>query len=159
MVGTRSVEVENDQVGPVRGRKYPPVLTRKKDGNKKQFQHQEKLIENIVEVDIAILKKDTATALQRLEERITLVRNRLKLIKIADRSQFGWRTAKEYQQDDLASSSEDEKRLFRSERRAEQRIKKQSQIPNSMFNSEQYFRRERCSPRNPGWFTKFLHQR
>ena len=79
---------------------------------------------------------------------MTPVRNRMKLIKIADRNQFGWDTAEEYQHDDLGSGSEDEKRLFRSERRAELKIKqrrrpinraryqKPSSIQNSNFEEE-----------------------
>ena len=51
----------------------------------------------MVEVKNSILKKDTATALQKLEEGMTLVRDRMKLIKIADRSRFDWRTAEKYQ--------------------------------------------------------------
>ena len=39
-------------------------------------------MENMVEVKHTILKKDTATASQKLEESMTLVRNRLKLIKL-----------------------------------------------------------------------------
>ena len=58
-------------------------------------------------------KKDTAEASQKAKEGMTLIRNRTKLIKIADRSQFGWKAAEEYQQDDFASGSEDKKRLFR----------------------------------------------
>ena len=42
---------------------------------------------------------------------------------MADRSEFGWSTVSEYLSDKLASNSEDEKRIFRSERRAERRSK------------------------------------
>ena len=84
----------------------------KSDGNKRQFQHQEKLMENLMEVSHAISKKDTTTASQKAEEGMTLIRNRMKRIKIADRSQFGWKAAEEYQQDDLASGSEDENVSF-----------------------------------------------
>ena len=38
----------------------------------------------------------------------------MKLIKLADKSEFGWRTAIEYEQDDLASDCEDEKRIQKS---------------------------------------------
>ena len=76
-------------------------------------------MENMVEVKHAILKKDTAMTLQKLEEGMTLVRDRMKPQEIADKSPFGWRTAEEYQQGDLVSGSEDEKCLFRSERCAE----------------------------------------
>ena len=63
-----------------------------------------------------VLEPDTAKALQKVEEVMNLVCDRMKLTKVADSSQLGWRTADEYQQDYLAFGSEDEKRLFRSER-------------------------------------------
>ena len=47
----------------------------------------------------------------------------MKVIKIADKSQYGWATVQEYLSDELASDSEDEKRLYRSERRAEKKAK------------------------------------
>ena len=40
--------------------------------------------------------------------------------------EFGWSTVKEYLSDELASNSEDEKRIFLSERRAERRSKQVS---------------------------------
>jgi len=40
--------------------------------------------------------------------------------------EFGWSTVKEYLSDELASNSEDEKRIFRSERLAERRSKQAS---------------------------------
>ena len=58
-----------------------------------------------------------------IEEGISLTGKRIKVIKLADRSEFGWSTVSEYLSDDLASNSEDEKRIFRSERRAECRSK------------------------------------
>lgn len=44
--------------------------------------------------------------------------HRNKLIKIADKSAGGWDTVKEYESDELASDSEDDKRLKRAESRA-----------------------------------------
>ena len=38
-----------------------------------------------------------------------------KHIKIADRSEYGWATVAEYEEDELADNSDDEKRLFRAE--------------------------------------------
>ena len=42
-----------------------------------------------------------------------LIRKRQKLIRIADKSADGWRVVDEYVSDELASGSEDEKRLER----------------------------------------------
>ena len=48
-----------------------------------------------------------------------LVLHRIKLIRIADKSELGWETVNQYEVDELASDSEDDKRIYRSERRAE----------------------------------------
>ena len=51
-----------------------------------------------------------------------LVSKRVKAIKLADKSEFGWATVNEYLSDELASDSDDEKRIYRAERRAERKI-------------------------------------
>ena len=93
----------------------------KKDGY--FFKKEEKVMGVLVEVKEAVAKSDAVVAVQRIEEGMNLVKTRMKLIKVADRSQYGWSTVKEYEQDDLASDSEDEKRLTRSERQAERKVK------------------------------------
>ena len=95
----------------------------KKEGNRQMYEHEEKVMGVLVEVKEAVAKSDAVVAVQRIEEGMNLVKNRMKLIKVADRSQYGWSTVKEYEQDDLASDSEDEKRLTRSERQAERKVK------------------------------------
>ena len=47
------------------------------------------------------------------------------LIKLVDKSEFGWATVNEYLSDELASDSDDEKRIYRAERRAERKINKE----------------------------------
>ena len=58
-----------------------------------------------------------------LEEGTGIVSKRMKAIKFADKSEFGWQTVNEYLSDELASDSDDEKRMYRAERRAEKKIK------------------------------------
>ena len=43
---------------------------------------------------------------------------------MADRSDYGWAVVKAYDNDELASDSEDEKRLFKAEKTAEREISK-----------------------------------
>ena len=47
------------------------------------------------------------------------------LIKLVDKSEFGWATVNEYLSDELASDSDDEKRIYRAERRAGRKINKE----------------------------------
>ena len=49
------------------------------------------------------------------------ISERQKLIKIADRSEYGWGVVAEYQANELESCSEDEKKLEKAERAAERR--------------------------------------
>ena len=65
----------------------------------------------------------TSKAKTAIKEGIALVTKRVKVIKIADKSQYSWATVQEHLSDKLASDSEDEKRLLRSERRAGKKVK------------------------------------
>ena len=68
-------------------------------------------------------------AKQALSEGIELVKLRLKLIRIADKSECGWKTVDEYVANKLADNSDDEKRLYHSEQQAQRKICKT--MPNS----------------------------
>ena len=51
-----------------------------------------------------------------------LIAHRQKLLKLADRSEYGWSVVEEYEEDGLADDSEDEKRIEKAERAAERRV-------------------------------------
>ena len=59
------------------------------------------------------------TALKEGEE---LVAHWQKLIKVADRSEFGWAVVAEYEADALATDADDERRLERAEKAAERKM-------------------------------------
>ncbi|XP_060082590.1 uncharacterized protein LOC132561897 [Ylistrum balloti] len=50
---------------------------------------------------------------------------RQKLIKLADSSEFGWKTVKEYEANSIADNSDDEKKMVKAENRAQRKIKVQ----------------------------------
>ena len=66
-------------------------------------------------------------AKKELQEGEELCFSRQKLIRIADRSEYGWITVNEYEDDELASNSNDEKRIYRAELRAAKKVKSAGQ--------------------------------
>ena len=58
-----------------------------------------------------------------LDSGTEVVSKRIKVIKLADKSDLGWSTVNEYLSDELASNSDDEKRMYRAERRAGRKTK------------------------------------
>ena len=59
-----------------------------------------------------------------LDEGTKAIEVRQKHIKIADRSELGWAVVAAYEDDELASDSEDEKRIYKAEREAERLSKR-----------------------------------
>ena len=68
--------------------------------------------------DLQMKRLQNATSPQGIE----LLTNRQKLVKLADMSDNGWRVVQEYQ---LASDSDDEKRVIKDEARAAKKVKEE----------------------------------
>ena len=62
-------------------------------------------------------------AVTLLQEGEKLISLHQKSILIADRREHGWATVAEYEEDELADNSDDEKRLFRAEQRAGRKMR------------------------------------
>ena len=71
-----------------------------------------------------LLKK----AKEDLEEGMKILSRRQKMIKFADRSEAGWAVVEEYEDDALASNSEDERRMEKAERAAEKKVAKKRKL-------------------------------
>ena len=97
--------------------------TLKKPGNQYKFQHGVKVLEKFESALESLGHNQVDKAKEALKEGIALVQQRIKLIRIADKSEFGWETVNQYEADELASDSEDDKRIYRSEKRAEKKLK------------------------------------
>ena len=69
-----------------------------------------------------------------------MLKRRQKLIKIADRNKDGWKVVEEYESDDIASDSEDEKRLKRA-KEAVGRKRRQSLLQLPDRNKRQRFQK------------------
>ena len=60
--------------------------TFKNEGNKGQYEHQEKVLESFSQAQACITSSKFEEAAEKIKQGITLVKNRMKLIKLADRS-------------------------------------------------------------------------
>ena len=98
-------------------------------GNRKQFELNANLSNIFKRIEENI---DNLSEIRPLiEEGQQLIKKRQKLIKLADRSKDGWQVAQEYESDDLASNSEDEKRI----RKAESAVEKKRKEGKSQANN------------------------
>ena len=101
----------------------------KKRGHQAQSEYNERVEACIEQPAEEVTRKptdesDLSKAKEALDEGRHLITNRQKLIKVADRSEYGWGVVAEYEADDLASGSEDEKRPEKEEKAAEKKALK-----------------------------------
>ena len=90
----------------------------KKKGTKEQLMHSKDVLDEMNSALAALEKNDVQLAKEKLEQGKTLVKKRLKAIKIADREEHGWAVVRHYESDALASDTDDEKDLGRARRAA-----------------------------------------
>ena len=90
-------------------------ITFRFEGNKKQFQFNSDLAEKVKSASVALGKRKLDLVKTQLEELDSDIKKRNKLIRLADKSAAGWDLVNEYLSDELASGSEDEKRICRAE--------------------------------------------
>jgi hypothetical protein len=96
----------------------------KSKGNEQQYSHQVEILDSVESATAALESKEISKAMSILQEGKTAIEARMKLIKLADKSDHGWQTVSEYVTNDLAENSDDEKRINRAERAAERKLKK-----------------------------------
>ena len=82
--------------------------TCKRKGNQQQLDHSLQVLDKLDEASDALKHKSYEKAKAALESGTELVSKRVKAIKLADKSEFGWATVNEYLSDKLASDSDDE---------------------------------------------------
>ena len=87
--------------------------------------HSLQVLDKLDEASDALKQKLYEKVKVAPESGTELVSKRVKAIKLADESEYGWVTVNEYLSDELASDSDDEKRIYRAERRAGRKINKE----------------------------------
>ena len=104
------------------------VVQLKFKGNQKQFELNAELdaIFESIEIESESIEPHFFANQDVSQEGKQRIRKRQKLIKIADKSRNGWQVVAKYESDELASGSEDEKRLKKA-REAESRKRRQKE--------------------------------
>ena len=81
------------------------------EGNKVQFEFNSSLLDSINSASASLLEGNLNRVNQDLENAKTLLNKRNKAIRFAVKSSAGWTAVEEYESDELADDSEDEKKL------------------------------------------------
>eukprot|EP00731_Ephydatia_muelleri_P035253 Em0109g8a len=138
----RESQIESARIS-AKGKK--PAYTFKKKGNEIQSAFIDKVTEQVASATARmerVMAADEsgaahlARAKEDLEEGIKLLSRRQKMIKFADRSDSGWAVVEEYEDDALASNSEDERKMEKAERAAERKVAKKRKLKESKTREE-----------------------
>ena len=102
--------------------------TFQRKGNENQFKHQVKVLSKLKEAKSQLESPEfnletLVNAKSRIEEGIDMIKERQKLIKLADSSELGWKVVNEYVSNPIADDSDDEKKMARAQARAETNMK------------------------------------
>ena len=138
----RESQIESARIS-AKGKK--PAYTFKKKGNEIQSTFIDKVTEQVASATARIEGVTAADecgaahldrAKEDLQEGIKLLSRRQKMIKFADRSDSGWAVVEEYEDDALASNSEDERKMEKAERAAERKVAKKRRLKESKTREE-----------------------
>ena len=124
-------------------------------GNRKQFELNSQLDNILTRIDESA--SSPADVHKLVEEGKLLIKKRQKLIKIADKNKDGW-LVQEYESDDLASDSEDEKKIRKAKAAAEKKRKETKSISGNTskkFKSSSDYQLFRSKTSTYFYFVKF----
>ena len=106
-----------------------PVKLQKK-GNQAQADALITVLNLVVSAEDTVREGKLDGVASKLKKARKELQKRLKLVRIADRSEFGWDTVNEYISDEVASDSDDDRRIKRAENAAAGKRKKKQEEGN-----------------------------
>ena len=121
-----NAEAADEQLRQVKKLRREEPKSFKRKGNEIQYKFNSKLQDSLEEAKTHLETNAVEKAKESLTEGTLLLTNRQKLILLADKSEFGWKTVEEYSQHELAEDEDDGKKIRRAEERAEKALKSAS---------------------------------
>ena len=115
-------------------------LSFRNKGNKQQYEFNLEQLAKLEEAKSLLEIGSVRRLTKKIDEVISDIQKRNKLIRLADRSAGGWMTVQEYMPDELASDSDDSRKMRQAENRATKKRKLAfSKKPSSTFSSATQF--------------------
>ena len=114
---------QSDLASQIASEVQPDSFIFKKKENEQQFKFNQKVLKTSVAATKALEGGFILKAKEELNGGISLINNRQKIIKLADKSDFGWATVQEYVADDLADNDVDASKIKKAEKRAAAKVK------------------------------------
>ena len=118
-----SVEAADEQLREIKKLRREELKSFKQKGNELQYKFNAKLQESFEEAKSHLEVNAIDKAKETLAERTSSLVERQKLILLAGKSDFGWKTVDEYVEHELAVDEEDGKKIRSAEERAEKAVK------------------------------------
>ena len=120
---TNLVQAQSDLAIQIATDLQPDNYVFKKKRNEQQFSFNRKVAKTSNSALKALEGGNIPKAKGELNKGISLLNNRQKIIKLTDKSEFGWATVQEYVCDDLADDEADASKIKKAEKRAAVKIK------------------------------------
>ena len=137
-------ESSNTQMSELKKIRLTGPRNFKKKGHEQQYKHNEQVKSAVNEAKDAVVAGKNEACIAKLNEGIELIDQRQKLILIADKSDYGWKTVGEYLDDELADDDQDAKKMKKAEKEAQRKIAESRAA--KATKARPWFR----NPRSPG---------
>ena len=115
-------ETSNIQMSELKKIRLTEPRTFKKKGHEQQYKHNRQVKSTVSEAKDAVTSGKQDTCIAKLNEGIELIDQRQKLILIADKSEYGWKTVGEYLDNELADNDQDAKKMKKAEKEAQRKL-------------------------------------
>ena len=109
--------IASEQMAEIKRLKQDSTPQFNKKSNEEQYKANKAIKDAVKDAQIALQRNDVQKTKQALDKGMALLQEHQKLILVADKYQYGWKTVLEYKHHDLADK-EDEKKIYRAESRA-----------------------------------------